>query len=46
MRFAALDPLFPIPPEVRLGEYLADAGSLLADIEGEGEEVEEFMPFV
>jgi hypothetical protein len=48
MRFADLDPvpLLPIPPEVRFGEYFADAGSLLADIEGEGEEVEELMPFV
>lgn len=48
MRFAVLDPvpLLPMLPEVRFGEYFAAAGSLLADIEGEGEEVEELIPFV
>lgn len=49
MRFADLDPvlLFPMPPlDVRFGEYFAAPGSLLADIEGEGDEVEELIPFV
>jgi len=48
MRFADLDPapLFPIPPDVRFGEYFAAPGNLLADIDGEGEEVEELIPFV
>ncbi len=48
LRFADLAPeLLPAPLLVaEFGGYLAADGSLLADIDGEGEEVEECMPFV
>jgi hypothetical protein len=39
--------LLPIPLLVAVfGGYFVEEGSLLADIDGDGEEVEEFMPFV
>ncbi len=39
--------LLPTPLLVaEFGGYFAAEGSLLADIDGEGEEVEELMPFV
>jgi len=39
--------LFPIPLLVaEFGATLEPEGSLLADIDGEGEEVEELIPFV